>query len=148
MKNSKERFVTDYFAHVDDKSVFDGFAYSTYYYYHDSSDLRQLLKKENYTPMIEVVRKYAEGVAKYKKGHRDGSPVQAQAEQNREDNKGASTVLTATTILRSIISQIPHPYAKYGGSIIAGIGKGLKVVLIKPQHADEVAIMFKLEYEK
>lgn len=147
LKTSKERFVTDYFAHVDDNSKFDGFALSTWYY-NDSTDLRVLLKESNYKPMKEVVRKYAEGVAKYKKEHRDGSPVQAQAEQNREDNKGTSSTLTATTILGSIISQIPHLYAKYGGKVIAGISKGLKVVMIKPEHADEVAIMFKLEYEK
>ena len=147
LKNSKERFVTDYFAHVDDYAKNDGFAYSTYYY-HDSSNLRQLLKPEHYKPMKEVVSKYVDGVAKYKREHRNGSPVQAQANENRKENKKNSMILTSTTILGTIISQIPNPYAKYGGQVVAGVSKGLSAVITKPEHADEVAIMFKLEYKK
>ncbi len=57
-------------------------------------------------------------------------------------------VLTSSTVLGTIISQIPNPYTKYGGQVVAGISKGLKAILTKSEHADEVAIMFKLEYKK
>ncbi|WP_373781337.1 hypothetical protein [Kaistella sp.] len=147
LKNSRERFATDYFAHIDDWAKTGGIAYSTFYY-HDSTNLRQILKKDHYTPMTEVVAKYVEGVAKYKKENRYGSPVQEQAEKNRAENNSTSMILTSSTILGTIISQIPNPYAKYGGQIIAGVSKGLKAILTVSEHADQIAIMFTLEYEK
>ena len=147
IKKSQERFVTDYFAHVDDWANKDAFDYSTFYY-HDSTNLRQILKKEHYTPLKDVVSKYVEGVVKYKKENRYGSPVQEQADKNRAENETTSKVVIASSVLGTIISQIPNPYAKYGGKIVSGIGTGMKMFMIKPEHADEVAIMFKLEYEK
>ena len=147
IKNSRERFVTDYFAHIDDWANKDGFAYSTFYY-NDANNIRQPLKSEQYTPMKDVVSKYVDGVAKYKKSNRYGSPVQEQADKNRSENENTSKVVSASSVLGAIISQIPNPYAKYGGKIISGIGTGMRMFMMKPEHADEVAIMFKLEYEK
>lgn len=147
IKNSRERFATDYFAHVDDWGINDGFAYSTFYY-NDANNIREILKPENYKPLKEFVSKYVDGVVKYKKENRYGSPVQEQADKNRSENQTTSKVVTASSILGAIISQIPNPYAKYGGKIISGIGTGMKMFMMKPEHADTVAIMFKLEYEK
>ncbi|GEM_PF-5572360 len=147
LKVNAERFVTDFFAHIDHDGVFDGFAFSTWYY-HDSSNYRVLLKEHAYKPMIQVVRKYAQEVAKYKRNNMRCSPIQIKANKNREDNKDTSDILTTSTALGTIVSQIPHPYAKYGGKAIAGISKGLNPIMTKSEHADEIAIMFKLEYEK
>ncbi len=98
--------------------------------------------------MKEVVLKYVDGVVKYKKDNRYGSPVQEQADKNRTENETTSKVVTASSVLGAIISQIPNPFAKYGGKVISGVGTGMKMFMMKPEHADEVAIMFKLEYEK
>lgn len=147
IKNGANRFVTDYFAHIDDDGIFDGLVYSTYYY-HDATNFKQLLKNDQFNPHKNILRKYAEDVAKYKKDNKRCSPVQIQANENRKDNERTSMILTSSTVLGTIISQIPNPYTKYGGQVIAGISKGLAAIITKSEHANEVAIMFKLEYEK
>ncbi|WP_313377340.1 hypothetical protein [Chishuiella sp.] len=143
----RERFVTDYFAHIDDWAVKDGFAYTTFYY-NDANNIRQPLTKENYTPLSDPVIKYVDGVVNYKKENRYGSPVQEEAEKNVEENKSTSEIIKSSSIIGAIISQIPNPYAKYGGKIVSGIGTGMRMFMLKPTSASEIAIMFKLEYEK
>lgn len=146
-KDGTNRFVTDYYAHIDDDGVFDGFGYSTYYY-HDATNLRILLKNDQFKPSIEIVKQYAQSVSNYKRNNKRCSPVQIQANENRVENTTSNLILTSSTTLGTIVSQIPNPYLKYGGRVVAGISKGLKAIITKSEHADEVAIMFKLEYKK
>ena len=153
LKESKERFVTDYFAHINDEGIFDGFAFSTWYY-KDSQKVRKLLNQDNYKSMKEVVISYAKEVAKYKVNNKLCSPVQIKADDNRKGNKKTDGIISGMNTLStvtSIISKIPIPHSKIiggTGELIGYSASAIDYLVTKPTHADQVAIMFKLKFKK
>jgi hypothetical protein len=144
----RNRYVTNYYVHISvDSEV--GIAVSTWYY-HDRTQYHTVMKDENVTgiAMYEVVRIYADEVAKYKKANRGGSPVQEEAHKNREKNKDNKIILNTTSAIGIIASQIPHVFAKVAGKILSSSKPVVKILLDKPEHADEAAISFTIGYER
>jgi hypothetical protein len=144
----RNRYVTNYYIHISVDSEISTVV-STWYY-HDKTQYYTVMKDENTTGIVMygIPRIYADKVAKYKKENKGGSPVQEEAHKNREENKNTKIVLNSTSVIGVIVSQIPNVFAKIAGKIISGSKPVIKILLDKPEHADEANINFIMGYKR